>query len=139
MVLSMAAPAIVSAASGPAKTASIGTPAHPLRPLARCLDPNAITSWQALGNDAMLINSMRGRFLIKVNPLCAALLFSPTVHFRAPFSGMLCGNQGEAVVTQGEACSIIRIERLDKARYEMLMRGTHKPKAAPVPHRGPAP
>lgn len=83
----------------------------------------------------MLVDSMRGRFLIHVEPFCTGLRTSPAVRFRAPFSGMLCGNQGEAVIVQGEACPIIRIERLDKAQYETLLRGKREPE--PAPHRGP--
>lgn len=96
---------------------------------AQCLDPNKPMKWHALGEQALVVNSLGRYYLIDLEQKCDLLPWASTIGFVGTGVSRICGRFGEAVRVKGAKCRIASLAPIDKARYDELV-AAHPRRAA---------
>jgi len=104
--------------------------AEPATPAAQCLDPNKPLDWQALGDQALVVDSLGRYYFIELEQKCDLLPWSSTLGFVGTGLSRICGRFGEAIRVKGTKCRIARLERIDKVRYDELIAAKKAAQAA---------
>ena len=104
--------------------------AEPAMPASECLDPNKPLQWEALGDQALVVDSLGRYYFIELEQKCDLLPWSSTLGFVGTGLSRICGRFGEAIRVKGTKCRIARLERIDKVRYDELIAAKKAAQAA---------
>lgn len=117
---------LLLAAAWPALAAAPAADGPPRRTLsgADCLDPDRARSWTYVDAGELLVDAGKRKYRIHMREVCPELGTSSALAFRGDgISQRICGHVGDRIVTRERSCRIDRIELIDKATYEALLKG----------------
>jgi len=99
-------------------------PAKP-RPLTglRCLDPGPSSGWTYLDDSHILIDGGARKYRVEFTEACWGLKFEMSLAFKGdPFTGRVCGDLGDEVITRNMHCRIGHMEIISTEQYRQAIR-----------------
>ena len=112
-------------ATAPALAADPAAGDPPRRTLsgADCLDPDRARSWTYVDAGELLVDAGKRKYRIDMREVCPELGTTSAVAFGGDgISQRVCGHVGDRIVTRERSCRIDRIELIDKATYDALLK-----------------
>jgi hypothetical protein len=109
-------------------TAQAGETAAPPdkpRPLTglRCLTPDRSSGWTYLDDSHILIDGGNRKYRMEFDQACWGLKFEMSLAFKGdPFTGRVCGDLGDEVITKTQHCRIKSMEIITTEQYRQAIR-----------------
>ena len=119
LLLSLALSAPIALADAPV--------AEPAKPHAlngfHCLEPGPSTGWTYLDDSHILIDGGNRKYKLEFTEACWGIKFENSLAFRGDsFSGRVCGDLGDEVITEHMHCRIKHLELISTDQYRQTIR-----------------
>jgi hypothetical protein len=89
----------------------------------KCLTPNQSSGWTYLDDSHILIDGGPRKYRVEFTEACWDLKFELSLAFKGDrFSGRVCGDIGDEVITENQHCRIKSMEIISTEQYRQTIR-----------------